>query len=95
MRIGVGELMDIRPDTALADDIQAMATKVDGARHVEKVLIRKMGPRLYVDLHLEVDPSLTVRKAHDIAHTLKDTIMTGRREVADVLVHVEPHVERG
>jgi cation diffusion facilitator family transporter len=94
-RTGVAELMDVQPDRALADEIQAMASRVEGARYVEKVLVRKMGPDLYVDLHLEVDPSLSVQRAHDIAHAVKDIIKSGQKRVADVLVHVEPHVERG
>jgi divalent metal cation (Fe/Co/Zn/Cd) transporter len=39
---------------------------------------------------LEVDPELPVREAHRIAHVVKDSIMAGCREVADVLVHIEP-----
>ena len=90
-RFAVAELMDTTPRTTLVDTIQVAALEVDGARLVEKVLVRKMGPRLLIDLHLEVDPTLTVRQAHRIAHAVKDLI-TGRwPEVADVLVHVEPH----
>jgi divalent metal cation (Fe/Co/Zn/Cd) transporter len=35
-----------------------------------------------------------VRRAHEIAHQVKDAIMSTRPEVADVLVHVEPHVRQ-
>ncbi len=94
VRFAVDELMDIRPATALTDGIEAAALEVDGARFVEKVLVRKMGPRLYVDLHLEVDPAVTVQQAHGIAHAVKNAIIISRPEVADVLVHVEPHVNR-
>jgi cation diffusion facilitator family transporter len=90
-RSAVVELMDTTPDTELGDSIQQATLEVDGARCVEKILLRKMGPHLYVDLHLEVDPGLTVRKAHAIAHDVKDSIMSRWPTVADVLVHVEPH----
>ena len=90
-RPAIRELMDTSPETALPDAIQAAAVEVDEARFVEKVLIRKMGPRLYVDLHLEVDPEMSVRHAHDVAHEVKDQIMGRWPEVADVLVHIEPH----
>ena len=49
-----------------------------------------MGPDIYVDLHLEVDPTLSVRDAHAIAHAVKDAIRTAWPQVADVLIHVEP-----
>lgn len=90
VRTAVGELMDTKPEAVFVEAIQTAALKVEGARYVEKVLIRKMGPQLYVDLHLEVDPDLPVREAHRIAHLVKDSIMASRREVADVLVHIEP-----
>lgn len=90
VRTAVGELMDTSPEAVFVEALQAAALKVEGARYVEKVLVRKMGPQLYVDLHLEVDPELPVREAHRIAHLVKDSIMASRREVADVLVHIEP-----
>ncbi len=90
VRTAVGELMDASPEAPLIESIHAAALKVEGALFVEKVLVRKMGPQLYVDLHLEVDPELPVREAHRIAHQVKDGIMANRAEIADVLVHVEP-----
>ncbi|MGD2108325.1 MAG: cation diffusion facilitator family transporter [Phycisphaerae bacterium] len=95
MRMAVLELMDTSPRTDLADRIRVVALEVDGARFVEKVLVRKTGPRMWVDLHLEVDPELTVSRAHDIAHSVKDLIMDKWPNVADVLVHVEPHSHEG
>ena len=63
---------------------------VPGAKGVEKILLRKMGPDVYVDLHLEVDPTLSVRDAHLIAHNVKDAIRAAYPQIADVLIHVEP-----
>jgi len=90
-RTSILELMDTMPKTTLIEGIQKAGVAVEGARFVEKVLVRKMGVYLYVDLHLEVDPILTVQRAHAIAHAVKDAILAKWPEVADVLVHVEPH----
>ena len=90
IRVAVGELMDARPNLALAEALPATVLAVSGAKGVEKVLLRKMGPHVYVDLHLEVDPTLSVRDAHLIAHNVKDAIRGAWPQVADVLVHVEP-----
>ena len=43
-----------------------------------------------LDLHLEVDPEMTVRQSHDIAHNVRLRILETLDWVADVLVHVEP-----
>lgn len=90
IRAAVGELMDARPNLALAEALPATVLAVAGAKGVEKILLRKMGPHVYVDLHLEVDPTLSVRDAHLIAHNVKDAIRAAHPQVVDVLVHVEP-----
>ena len=94
-RSAVYELMDTTPDTSLIESIQEAALEIEGAKFVEKVLVRKTGPHLYVDLHLEVDAALTVSTAHRIGHDVKDLIVKRWPRVADVLVHVEPHDPQG
>lgn len=93
-RIAVRELMDTQPREDALAAIRRSAARVEGAWFVEKVLVRKMGPQLFVDLHLEVDPEATVRRGHQIAHQVKDAIMADTPAVADVLVHVEPGTGR-
>lgn len=91
VRYAVGELMDTAPAAVEAESIRASALEVAGAELVEKVVVRKMGPSVFVDLHLEVDPSMSVLDAHGIAHAVKDRIKSNFPHVADVLVHLEPH----
>lgn len=57
---------------------------------MEKCFARKTGLRYHVDLHLEVDPEMTVRRSHEIAHNVQLRIKETLDCVADVLVHVEP-----
>jgi divalent metal cation (Fe/Co/Zn/Cd) transporter len=57
---------------------------------VEKCFARKTGFKYHVDLHLEVDPEITVRASHEIASRVRDKIRQQLPWVADVLVHVEP-----
>ena len=57
---------------------------------MEKCFVRKMGWQLYVDMHVEVDPQMTVSRSHEIAHDVKDKIRGAMPAVSDVLVHVEP-----
>jgi divalent metal cation (Fe/Co/Zn/Cd) transporter len=74
------------------EQIRAAALRVPGARAVEKCFARKTGLRYHVDLHLEVDPNLTVLASHDIATAVRFNIRNELDWVADVLVHVEPHL---
>jgi divalent metal cation (Fe/Co/Zn/Cd) transporter len=49
-----------------------------------------MGWLFYVDMHVEVDPQMTVQRAHEIAHVVKDEVRRELPVVHDVLVHIEP-----
>ena len=84
------QLMDTMPDDRLMDQIRAAALAVEGVRGVEKCFARKTGLRYHVDLHLEVDPDLTVRQSHEIAHNVQEKVTQELDWVAGVLVHVEP-----
>jgi cation diffusion facilitator family transporter len=84
------QLMDTMPDDRHMDQIRAAAAAVPGVRGIEKCFARKTGLRYHVDLHLEVDPEMTVRQSHWIAHQVRERIVESLDWVADVLVHVEP-----
>ena len=84
------QLIDTMPDPRSMGEIRAAAATVPGVRGVEKCFARKTGLRYHVDLHLEVDPEMTVRRSHEIAHNVQVRIKETLDWVADVLVHVEP-----
>jgi len=86
------QLMDTMPDPAQMEQIRAAAMRVPGALAVEKCFARKTGLRYHVDLHLEVDPAMTVLASHEIATEVRFRIRDEVDWVADVLVHVEPHL---
>ena len=94
VRQAARELMDVQPQGELLKDVAAAASSVAGVKRVEKILARKMGTAYLCDMHVEVDGSLPVRLAHDLAHQVKDRVCGQVPQVADVLVHVEPYAER-
>ena len=84
------QLMDTMPDERLMQRIREVAQQVSGVEGVEKCFARKTGLQYHVDLHLEVDPEITVRSSHSIAEQVRNRIRRDVDQVADVLVHVEP-----
>lgn len=84
------QLIDTMPDPRRMNEIREAASTVPGVGGVEKCFARKTGLRYHVDLHLEVDPDMTVRQSHEIAHQVRTHVMEKLDWVADVLVHVEP-----
>jgi cation diffusion facilitator family transporter len=90
LRSALNELMDASPKVEVAERIRQVAAEVPGVKAIEKCIVRKMGYHYYVDMHVEVDPHLTVKDAHEIAHVVKDRVREQIPAVYDVLVHVEP-----
>lgn len=87
------ELMDAAPAQIIAR-ARASARAVAGVEEVEKVFARKSGVGYWIDMHVEVAPTMTVSAAHAIAHAVKDYLRANMPEVIDVLVHIEPHEPR-
>jgi cation diffusion facilitator family transporter len=86
------QLMDTMPAPAQMAELRIEALKVPGALGIDKCYARKTGLRYHVDLHLEVDPHLSVLASHEIARAVKRHLKNRLDWVADVLVHVEPHL---
>ena len=90
LRPAFNELMDRAPDRELIEKIRAVARTISGVAGVEKTFVRKMGYQFFVDMHVEVDPQMTVERSHLIGHEVKDKVRAQIPSVRDVLIHIEP-----
>jgi cation diffusion facilitator family transporter len=90
-RRSVHELMDAQADDELLRAVEAAAVGVPEVHRVETLRLRKSGLEYFADMHIEVDPDLTVAEGHAIGHHVKDRILDRFDNVRDVLIHLEPH----
>jgi len=86
----VQELMDRQAGPEVLDEVRREAEAVSGVLGVEKLFVRKTGLEYLVDIHVEVDPELSVREGHGVGHAVKDRLMKRLVTIKDVLVHIEP-----
>jgi cation diffusion facilitator family transporter len=84
------ELMDRQAEPEMLETVRRQAMAVAGVKGVEKLLIRKTGLEHLVDIHVEVDPEITVREGHAIGHAVKARLLKETLTIKDVLVHIEP-----
>ncbi len=89
-RPALNEIMDAAPPTEIENEVRTIALQVEGVVGLDKCKIRKMGFEFYVDLHVVVDGTISVREGHGIAHTVKDTICKFNPQIKDVFIHIEP-----
>ena len=90
LRPALSEIMDTAPRGEIVDRVRNAAGAVPGVIEVEKCFVRKMGLSFYVDLHVRVDESITVREGHDIAHEVKKRLLESQHRINDVTIHIEP-----
>ena len=87
----LGDVMDTAAPKNFENEVRALALAVPGVEALDKVRMRKSGLSHLVDIQVRVDGNLTVREGHDIAHAVKDALITSStRGISDVTVHIEP-----
>ena len=85
------KLVDVGAGRRDCEQILRLARSTAGVRSVHGLRSRYVGRGLQVDLHVLVDPNLTVRQGHDIAHQVEARLLSEGPNVVNVLLHVEPY----
>lgn len=93
VRPAVFELMDRSPENPLLEQVDAAARSVPEVRDTEKLRIRKMGSALFVEIHVQSEPTMSLRDAHVVSGKVKTAVRRSVPRVVDVLVHMEPFEE--
>jgi cation diffusion facilitator family transporter len=91
LKPAISGLMDEAPDRSVKERVLHAATEVDGVRSVENLNVRGSGLGFYVDVHVKMDPTLTLEDAHEIAAKVKYAVLAAVPSVVGVLVHMEPY----
>ena len=86
----LNEIMDSAPSNEVVEKIKEEACGIPEVKAVEKCYVRKMGFDYFVDLHILVEARLTVAEGHNIAHKVKERLMSRNHQIKNALIHVEP-----
>ena len=90
-RPALHDLMDRMPGDEVVVPVAAAARSVSGVLAIEKLVVRKAGMHYFVDIHVQADPSTSLRDAHVISGCVKGAIRHAVPAVYGVLVHMEPY----
>uniref|UniRef100_A0A7C4KJA5 Cation transporter n=1 Tax=Anaerolinea thermolimosa TaxID=229919 RepID=A0A7C4KJA5_9CHLR len=89
VRENLGFLTGQGADEALRRQLVKVAEEIEGVQRVHHLMSEYTGPRLVVDLHINVDGEMSVHRAHEIA----DEVIRRLEEFPEVdrvYVHIEP-----
>lgn len=70
--------------------IYRMATSLPGVIGAHALRTRNAGSAIWADIHIIVDPEMTVREGHDLSHKVRDLLVGSNLHIVDVVVHLEP-----
>jgi cation diffusion facilitator family transporter len=90
VRASTKELIDTALEPEVVDAIRKEISKVDGVRALHMLRSRRSGGDALVDLHVQVDPCISVSEGHQIGDTVRRRLMDRVDEVTDVTVHIDP-----
>ncbi len=84
------ELVDTALDEERVEAIRETITGVDGVESLHMLRTRRMGSDALADVHILVNPEITVSEGHHISETVRTRVIDRIPEVQDVLVHIDP-----
>lgn len=90
LRGAVRKIIDTAPSREFIEKVHDIAEGVPGVRQCHDVMARYYARRIRLELHIVVDPSMTVARAHDIIDEVVRRLESKFDEIDKVLVHVDP-----
>jgi cation diffusion facilitator family transporter len=86
----VQELIDTALDPEEVEAIRKTIMEVDGVRACHMLRTRHSGSDALVDVHILVDPKLSVSEGHQISEAVLGRLIDTVEVVSDVMVHIDP-----
>ena len=84
------ELIDTALDPKEVEMIRSHIFDVDGVRAAHMLRSRKSAGNAFIDVHIQVDPRLSVSEGHQIGESVRRHLIKTVEIVSDVTVHIDP-----
>jgi len=90
----VKKLVDASPDEVIYENIKKIISSDKNIVDFHKLRMRYIGNELIIEMHIHVEPDLTIKEAHDISENLKANIIKLTPNIYDVTIHIEPAIQK-
>ena len=87
----IRKIVDTSPSREFLDGVAETTFTVEGVEGCHDIMARYYADRIRMEIHIEVDPEMTVSRSHLIIDSVVDRITSLYPKVEKVLVHVDPH----
>ena len=86
------EFMESSPELKeIYNLVIAESQKCTCVKNPHKIRARKFGYKIFVDMHIELPPDMTVKEANDISAKLEQKIKEKNNYIRDIVIHIEPY----
>jgi cation diffusion facilitator family transporter len=87
----IKKIIDTSPSAALMADVAEEIENAPGVKNCHDLTGRYYANMIIMEVHIEVDPELTVLASHSIADRVVDRVKTRFCDVTSLLVHIDPY----
>lgn len=87
---GIRDLIDTGLDPEAIERIRGIIMSVEGVEAMHMLRSRRLGADAFVDVHILVDPMVSVSEGHLISETVRAKLVRELEDVTDVTVHIDP-----
>ncbi len=89
---GLAELTEHAIDEKLVDVVKEVLKNHESIKDWHKLRSRKIGAEISVDVHIHVDPNLSVLESHNLTREIEQLIEEKITHPVHTLIHVEPYM---
>lgn len=83
------ELTDASVEDKLVQEFEREVKHMSGIKSVHQLRTRLLGGAIFVDMHVQVDPKISVSEGHYLGEQAQKLLISKFSEVTDVTVHVD------
>ena len=90
IKTSVAELVDTALSESYVEAIRSSSEAVEGVKRAHSIRTRRMGSDAIVEVHLQVNPAISVSEGHHIGEWVSRKLALQFQEVNDVIIHIDP-----
>jgi cation diffusion facilitator family transporter len=83
-------LLDANLDPKTISEIKSIVEGIDGVQGVHNIKVRRSGPFIFAELHLETKKELPVKKASKITKNIQKAVKNNIKNLDNLSVQIEP-----
>jgi len=88
----IGKMTDKAASDEIENEMRSLILEQESVKGIDQLRTRLFGNRIYVDVEICLDPTMTLEQAHEVAQKVHDAIEDKFPKVKHCMVHVNPFI---